>query len=83
MEFPQRSVLGPILFITYINNLPLRINYVSEPISFADDTSVIISSRNFKDLCSVSNLLLSQMNKWFATNLVLNLDKTNMMKCIA
>jgi len=31
----------------------------------------------------VSNLLLSQMSKWFATNLVLNLDKTNMMKFIA
>jgi hypothetical protein len=50
---------------------------------FADDTSVIISSRNFKDFCSVPNLLLSHMNKWFATNLVLNLDKTNIMKFIA
>jgi len=81
MEFPQRSVLGPILFITYINNLPLRINYVSEPISFADDTSVIISSRNFEDLCLLSNLVLSHMIKWFAANnFVLNLDKKNIMK---
>ena len=34
---PQGSILGPL------NDLPLRINSVSEPISFADDTSV-----NFK-----------------------------------
>jgi len=48
---------------------------VSEPITFADDTSVIISSRNFKDFCSVANLVLLHMIKWFAVNnLVLNLE---------
>jgi len=44
---PQGSILGPLLFRTYIKDFPLRINAVSEPILFADDTSVIISSRNF------------------------------------
>ena len=67
----------------YINGLPLRINSVSEPVLFADGTSVIISSRNLIDFCLVSNLLLSCMIKWFtASNIVLNLDKTNMMKFI-
>jgi len=48
---------------------------VSEPILFADDTSIIISSRNFKDFCSVANLVLSHMIKWFvANNLVINLE---------
>jgi hypothetical protein len=47
----------------------------SEPTLFADDTSVIISSRNFKDFCSVANLVLSHMIKWFAANnLVINLE---------
>jgi len=32
---------------------------------FADVISVIISSRNFEDFCSVSNLLLSHIIKWF------------------
>jgi len=43
----------------------------------------IISSRNLKDFCLVSNLVLSQMIKRFSANhLVLNLDKTNRMKFI-
>ena len=41
---PQRSILGPILFLVYINVLPFRINSLAEPILFADDTSVIISN---------------------------------------
>ena len=51
---PQASILGP-LFIIFINYLPLRINYISEPILFTDDTSVIISSRDFEDLSFYSS----------------------------
>jgi hypothetical protein len=80
---PQGSTLGPLLSIIYITYLPLRINSVSEAILYADDTSVIISTRNFEDFCSVSNIILSCMNKWFAANkLILNLDKMNIMKFI-
>ena len=79
----QGSILGPLLFIIYINDLTLRINSISEPILFADDTTVIISSRHFEDFCSVLNLVLSHMIKRSAANkLVLNLDKTNITKFI-
>jgi hypothetical protein len=68
------------LFITYINDLPLRVNFVLELILFAN---VKISSRNFEDVGSVSNSVLSPMIKRFAANnLILNLDKTIMMKLI-
>jgi len=56
--------------------LCLRINSVSEPVLFTDDSSVIISSRNFKNFCSLSNLVVPHMIEWFAANkLVLNLGK--------
>jgi len=72
-----------IYIYIYIYDLPLRINSLSEPIVYADDTSVIISNRSFEDLCSVSNLVLSHMIECFSTNnLVLNLGKTNIMKFI-
>ena len=68
---------------TMKHGVHLRINTVSEPVLFAGDTSVLISSRNLEDFCSVSNLVVSHMIKWFAANnLVINLDKTNIMKFI-
>ena len=77
------SILWPLLFIIYINYLLLIINCTSEPILFADNTNVIISSRNFKDFYSVSNLDISHIIKWFAANkLVLNLDEMNIMELI-
>jgi hypothetical protein len=45
--------------------------------------SVIISNRNFKDFCMISNSVLSRMIERFAASkLVLNLEKTNIMKFV-
>jgi hypothetical protein len=79
----QGSILGPLLFITYVNNLPSTVSTFQESILFTDDTSVIISSKNFDDFSTMSNTVLYHMSKWFTSNkLVLNLDKTNIIKCI-
>ena len=60
--------MASIVFNTNTNDLPLRINSVSETILFVDDTSVIFTGRNLGDFCSVSNLVLCHMIKWSAAN---------------
>jgi hypothetical protein len=55
----------------------------SRQIIFADEMSVIISSRNSDDFCMLSNRAVPLVGKWFAMNkLTLNLDETNILKFI-
>jgi hypothetical protein len=80
---PQGPILGPLLFLVCINDLPLRINSLAEPTLFADDTNVIISNRNFIEFSITVNLVQAHMIEWFSANkLVLNLEKTNIMKFV-
>jgi len=76
---PQRSILGPLLFIIYINDI-VNISQVLNMILFADDTNFFFSGSNINDVCSILNDELTKLSRWFKLNkLSLNIKKTNFM----
>jgi len=75
---PQGSVLGPLLFLLHINDLPKNINKTSAPIIFADDTSILFADSNLIYFNKNISIVFTTLNKWLGANqLSLNFNKIN------
>ena len=76
---PQVSILGPLLFLLYINDLPKCLKN-TRPHLFADDTNLTTSSHSIADIEISANSNLENLRHWLIANkLSLNVAKTEFM----
>ena len=75
---PQGSILGPLLFILYINDLPLSSKLLA--LLFADDTTLVYTHDDIKTLVEIVNTEFKKVCEFFRiTRMLLHLDKTKFM----
>jgi len=77
----QGLILGPLLFLIYINDLSLSINKLTNPILLADDTTIIISNTNPEEFKNNINSVMTEITNRFWSNLLtMNCNKTHFMQ---
>jgi len=73
---PQGSVLGPLLFLLYVNDLQ-NVSQLFHTITYADDTNLFMAGPQLETLCNTANAELRKLKEWFDCNrLCVNIAKT-------
>ena len=61
------SILGPLLFLLYVNELKNASNLL-DPIMYVDDTNLFLTHKDISYLFETANLQLERINQWFISN---------------
>ena len=76
---PQGSILGPMLFNMYVNDLPNVVSNLCTIVQYADDTQVLISGspQDMSIIITRLQVVLRKLAAWFSLNrLLMNVNKT-------
>nr|CAI5833862.1 unnamed protein product [Callosobruchus analis] len=77
---PQGTVLGPILFLIYMNSITNIMNFEGKLICYADDTAVVVIGSDWEEVRKSLEACLVKLKQWLdANSLKLNVSKTKYM----
>ena len=75
----QGSILGPLIFSIFINDLPLHMKHCNTEMH-ADDTTIYVIDKNVESIEAKLSIDLKHLESWFNMNhLIVNTSKTNVI----